>query len=168
MHSLFPTQWPGRDAPGDHGADASGQRGVPQLGEAPPAGNFSPQPGGHSGWVGHRCEPPRNRGEGSISGIGPGTPASVPEPTAFGGPAGASALVLKVRRSGKSTALGFLRFYQACISPTLPSSCRYYPSCSAYAYEAVEKWGALRGIGLTFWRLLRCRPFGGHGYDPVP
>jgi putative membrane protein insertion efficiency factor len=61
-----------------------------------------------------------------------------------------------------------IRFYQMCLSPMLPSSCRYYPSCSAYAYEAVEKWGPWRGAGLALRRLLRCRPWGGHGYDPVP
>ncbi len=68
----------------------------------------------------------------------------------------------------KFTALGFIRFYQACLSPVLPSTCRFYPTCSAYAHEAVEKWGAWRGAGLAVRRLLRCRPFGGHGYDPVP
>ena len=65
-------------------------------------------------------------------------------------------------------ALALIRFYQACLSPTLPSSCRYYPSCSAYAYEAVQKWGARRGVMMALGRVLRCRPFAGHGYDPVP
>lgn len=65
-------------------------------------------------------------------------------------------------------ALVLIRFYQACISPALPSSCRYYPSCSAYAYEAVEKWGLQRGTVMAFRRLIRCRPFAGRGYDPVP
>lgn len=68
----------------------------------------------------------------------------------------------------KLLALGLIRFYQSAISPTLPSTCRFYPTCSAYAGEAVEKWGVWRGAGLTLRRLLRCRPFGGHGYDPVP
>jgi hypothetical protein len=67
----------------------------------------------------------------------------------------------------KFAALALIRFYQVCLSPRLPSSCRYYPSCSAYAYEAVEKWGLWRGVGMAFRRLLRCRPWGGHGYDPV-
>jgi len=64
--------------------------------------------------------------------------------------------------------LGLIRFYQACLSPTLPSSCRFYPSCSEYAYEAVEKWGTWRGIRLALGRLMRCRPCGPHGIDPVP
>jgi len=65
-------------------------------------------------------------------------------------------------------ALALIRFYQACLSPVLPSSCRFYPTCSTFAYEAVGKWGSWRGIELTARRLLRCRPWGGHGYDPVP
>ncbi|HXW14910.1 MAG TPA: membrane protein insertion efficiency factor YidD [Terriglobia bacterium] len=65
--------------------------------------------------------------------------------------------------------LGLIRFYQACISPVMPSACRFYPSCSAYAFEAVEKWGAWRGGRLALGRLLRCRPWSsGYGYDPVP
>jgi putative membrane protein insertion efficiency factor len=68
----------------------------------------------------------------------------------------------------KFLALAFIRFYQSTISPMLPSSCRFYPTCSAYAYEAVETWGAWRGAGMALRRVLRCRPFGGFGYDPVP
>jgi len=68
----------------------------------------------------------------------------------------------------KFVALALIRFYQACLSPALPSCCRFYPSCSAYAYDAVKKWGTLRGVCLAAERLLRCRPWGGHGYDPVP
>ena len=65
-------------------------------------------------------------------------------------------------------ALSLIRFYQACLSPVLPASCRYYPSCSAYACEAIEKWGVLRGTAMAMRRVVRCRPFAGHGYDPVP
>ncbi len=68
----------------------------------------------------------------------------------------------------KFLVLGFIRFYQTCLSPALPSACRFYPSCSAYAYEAVEKWGLGRGLRLALARLVRCRPWGVHGYDPVP
>jgi hypothetical protein len=68
----------------------------------------------------------------------------------------------------KVITLALIKCYQAYLSPLIPSSCRFYPSCSAYAYEAVERWGAGRGIRLTLGRLLRCRPFGGHGFDPVP
>ena len=65
-------------------------------------------------------------------------------------------------------ALGLIGFYRRGISPLLPSSCRYTPSCSAYAAEAIDKYGVGRGGWLAFRRILRCRPFGGHGYDPVP
>ncbi|MCL5005815.1 MAG: membrane protein insertion efficiency factor YidD [Acidobacteria bacterium] len=65
-------------------------------------------------------------------------------------------------------ALGLIRFYQVCLSPITPSSCRYYPTCSAYAYEAVEKWGVWQGTRLIVRRLASCRPWGGQGYDPVP
>jgi putative membrane protein insertion efficiency factor len=68
----------------------------------------------------------------------------------------------------KAAVLGLVRFYQACLSPALPSSCRYYPTCSAYAYEAVDKWGAWRGARMALRRVLRCHPFGGRGWDPVP
>ena len=62
-----------------------------------------------------------------------------------------------------------IRFYQICISPLKPPTCRFTPTCSAYALEAIEKYGAARGSWLTFKRLLRCNPFN-HGdfYDPVP
>ena len=68
----------------------------------------------------------------------------------------------------KFVTLAAIRFYQACLSPALPSACRYYPSCSAYAYDAVEKWGVWRGVCLAVGRILRCRPWGAYGYDPVP
>jgi len=62
----------------------------------------------------------------------------------------------------------FVRGYQVAISPILPASCRYYPSCSAYAVEAIEKHGALRGSWLAMKRIGRCHPFRPGGYDPVP
>ena len=58
--------------------------------------------------------------------------------------------------------------YRRWISPALPARCRFYPSCSAYALEAVTTHGAVRGTGLAIWRLLRCHPFHPGGYDPVP
>ena len=61
-----------------------------------------------------------------------------------------------------------LRFYQGGISPYLRRCCRYYPSCSAYAHEAVQKYGAARGLWLSLKRLCRCHPWGKSGYDPVP
>jgi uncharacterized protein len=61
-----------------------------------------------------------------------------------------------------------VRTYQIVLSPLLPASCRYYPSCSVYAIEALERHGALRGGWLTLRRLARCHPFKPGGYDPVP
>ncbi len=58
--------------------------------------------------------------------------------------------------------------YRRWISPAMPARCRFYPSCSAYAQEAVAAHGAVRGTGLAIWRLLRCQPFNPGGYDPVP
>ncbi|GAA0450845.1 putative membrane protein insertion efficiency factor [Paractinoplanes deccanensis] len=58
--------------------------------------------------------------------------------------------------------------YRRYVSPVLPARCRFYPSCSAYSLEALHKHGAVRGTGLTVWRLLRCHPFHPGGYDPVP
>lgn len=59
-------------------------------------------------------------------------------------------------------------FYQRYISPLTPPSCRFTPTCSAYALEAIRKHGPLKGLWLAVQRILRCHPFGGHGYDPVP
>lgn len=61
-----------------------------------------------------------------------------------------------------------IRGYRLFLSPWLGRSCRFAPTCSEYALEALEKHGAWRGSWLTFRRLMRCRPGGGHGYDPVP
>jgi len=61
-----------------------------------------------------------------------------------------------------------VRAYQVALGPLLPSSCRYYPSCSAYAIEALERHGAVRGSWLSVRRILRCHPFRPGGYDPVP
>jgi putative membrane protein insertion efficiency factor len=64
--------------------------------------------------------------------------------------------------------VAIFRAYKRFISPALPTACRYVPTCSEYAIEAIERHGAIRGSWLTLCRLLRCNPFGGHGYDPVP
>jgi len=63
---------------------------------------------------------------------------------------------------------GPIRFYQLAISPMTPSVCRYYPSCSNYAIEAIDKYGALKGGWLAIRRILRCHPFRPGGFDPVP
>lgn len=61
-----------------------------------------------------------------------------------------------------------IRAYRRLISPLLPPSCRFTPTCSQYAIEALRKHGPVKGLVLTAWRILRCNPWGGSGYDPVP
>ena len=61
-----------------------------------------------------------------------------------------------------------IRFYQKFISPLTPATCRFTPTCSHYAIEAIRKHGPFKGLALAVWRILRCNPWGGSGYDPVP
>lgn len=68
----------------------------------------------------------------------------------------------------KRLLLALIRFYQRALSPHLPASCRYQPTCSQYALTAVERFGALRGGWMSLKRILRCNPFSKGGYDPVP
>ena len=68
----------------------------------------------------------------------------------------------------KRLLLLLISFYRSAISPLMPPHCRYYPSCSAYAMEAVTRYGARRGGWLAIRRILRCHPFHAGGYDPVP
>ena len=61
-----------------------------------------------------------------------------------------------------------IRFYQRYISPLKPPTCRFTPTCSNYAIQAIRKHGPFNGLALAVWRILRCNPWGGSGYDPVP
>lgn len=76
------------------------------------------------------------------------------------------------RKTARKAAIRLLiipiRFYQLCISPHTPPSCRFTPTCSNYAIEAIRKHGPIKGTALAVWRILRCNPWGGSGYDPVP
>lgn len=63
---------------------------------------------------------------------------------------------------------GLICFYQVCISPLFPPSCRFYPTCSNYALEAIQKHGPFKGLYLAVKRILRCNPYCKGGYDPVP
>jgi len=72
------------------------------------------------------------------------------------------------RQIPQTILIGFIRGYQLLISPVLPPSCRFHPSCSEYARQAVSKHGAGKGSWLSLRRLVRCHPFHYGGYDPVP
>jgi uncharacterized protein len=72
-----------------------------------------------------------------------------------------------VRRLLVSLTLAPVRLYQRLVSPLLPRRCKYEPTCSAYAVEAIRSYGPLRGVVLAAWRLLRCNPFSHGGLDPV-
>jgi len=71
-------------------------------------------------------------------------------------------------RAGAAVLIFVIRFYQLCVSPFLPPTCRYTPTCSAYFVEALQKYGVLKGTKLGVLRILRCHPFHPGGYDPVP
>lgn len=64
--------------------------------------------------------------------------------------------------------VGLVRVYQVAISPVLPSACRFSPTCSQYMITALKTHGLFKGLYLGIWRILRCNPWGGSGYDPVP
>ena len=68
----------------------------------------------------------------------------------------------------KRVLLSMIRFYRRRVSPGLPRACRFYPTCSEYAEEAIQRFGAVRGGQLAARRILRCHPFAKGGYDPVP
>ncbi|KAK9920649.1 hypothetical protein M0R45_029198 [Rubus argutus] len=72
----------------------------------------------------------------------------------------------EVNNLGVKAALSMLKFYKREISPLMPKSCRYVPTCSEYSMEAYKKYGVAKGTVLTAWRLCRCNPLGGSGYDP--
>jgi putative membrane protein insertion efficiency factor len=75
-------------------------------------------------------------------------------------------LPFNIKTAARWPVLGLIRFYQRFLSQ--PNVCRFYPSCSHYGYQAIYKYGVLKGVPMTVWRLLRCNPFNPGGYDPVP
>lgn len=77
-------------------------------------------------------------------------------------------LLRLVQRALTALLLLPIHFYRLFISPLTPPSCRFTPTCSAYAMEALQKHGPFKGLWLTLIRILRCHPWGGSGYDPVP
>lgn len=78
-------------------------------------------------------------------------------------------LPLKLINIPRIPILILIRIYQLVVSPALPANtCRFYPSCSHYGYQAVYKYGAIKGTLMAIWRVLRCNPFNPGGFDPVP
>ena len=77
-------------------------------------------------------------------------------------------LPLTLRNLPRWPALALIRLYQAVVSPGLPPVCRFYPSCSHYGYQAIYRYGLIKGGLMAFWRVLRCNPFNPGGLDPVP
>jgi uncharacterized protein len=146
---------PDLDAPWVRGIEARGQRGSAQSSEAAVAGDRAVE------WAEGRIRP---RGVGAAG----GGDRRLPSPE--GRDSAAVATRSPYRRRGISARLLLtaIRVYQWLVSPRLGNVCRYEPSCSHYAYEAIERHGALKGAGLSLRRLGRCRPFSGRGYDPVP
>lgn len=68
----------------------------------------------------------------------------------------------------KKIFINLIKFYQKAISPHTPARCKYFPTCSQYGIEAIERFGVIRGGAMTVWRIMRCNPFSKGGYDPVP
>jgi len=77
-------------------------------------------------------------------------------------------VILKMKKVATLFLLGIIKLYQNAISPYTRPSCRYIPTCSQYAVEAIQKYGPFKGGWMAFRRILRCNPLGGNGYDPVP
>lgn len=161
MHGILPAQRPGAYASGlDHshaGGDCCGAQSHP----AAAAGVFPLEPRQDSSGMGYRAEPSPCCGGGAARPAVDGTAEGVPS-GASGGIGRGARLVLK------TAVLGLICTYKVYLSPALPMACRYDPSCSQYAYEAIAKYGVWRGTGLALRRLWRCRPGGKFGYDPVP
>lgn len=144
----------------DH-TQAPGKSRAAQSAKAPFERGFPAAPRTTAGRMGHIGESAGGGGEGPISEPGRRGFEAFPQPAS-------PRCVRGVAPQVKFITLGLIKFYQACLSPAFPSSCRFYPTCSEYAYEAVERWGVWHGMRLALGRLMRCRPFGGHGFDPVP
>lgn len=160
MHGILSVERDEREPLGADGTCGGGQCSHPQPGEAAGPRSLQTQPGGDSQWLGHRCEPAARRGEGAVSYTGPTVDQPFPDDS--------SSIAAQDRSVLKFVVLAGIAFYRGCLSPAIPSSCRFYPTCSAYAQEAVSEWGVRQGLWMALKRLGRCRPGGSYGYDPVP
>jgi uncharacterized protein len=161
MHHFLPLKRLASDPRGDYHAQIFGKSGGAQSDSPPAERSGSAQSGNHCPGVGHRIQSPPCGCGASFPSLGSGNSEAVAAVSA--------GQFSRAMPGGTSRALlALIRVYQLFISPLLPPSCRFVPTCSAYAYEAVQKWGVCWGAWYAFRRLLRCHPWGGHGYDPVP
>ena len=154
------------EPPGPYRAGLRGQRGAAQPGEASGAGSVPAESTLDPGRLGYRGESSQRCGQGPVCDALSRVDAAVSR--ACFSASGAGAGQRSAQGFLKTAVLALLGFYRSTLSPAIPSSCRFYPTCSAYAYEAVSQWGVRRGMWLALQRVARCRPFGSFGYDPVP
>lgn len=175
MYRVLSIERTRREPAGPHGAGGDRQCAAAQPVEAPGAGSIPLESGRDPGRMGHCGESAQGRSPHPLRHADAGIAAAVPGQSSgcecFAGHATGDESAACGRSAGgflRTIALAAIGFYRAAISPALPSSCRFYPTCSVYAYEAVSAWGLRRGLWLTIKRLGRCRPFGPYGYDPVP
>jgi len=119
--------------------------------------------------MGHRDSPAQLGGHGEFLGAHQGIVAADPSRTHALNPAGEPReLTARMESAAAWTLLLLVRFYITFLSPFFGGACRFHPSCSNYAVEAIARHGALRGLSLALRRLLRCNPFTKGGFDPVP
>lgn len=161
MHHILPLERTDSHPPGYYNTQGAGRRCKTESHQATSPGDFPAQPGGYPNWMGRGAESAHRGREHSFPRA---VARNLETVSAFRG----SGVRRAAARVTRSAALAMIRSYQLLLSPALPPACRFYPTCSAYAYEAVEKWGPLRGAWMALRRLLRCHPWGAYGYDPVP
>lgn len=166
MHHFLPAKRLAAHAAGDHNAESDWGRCSPQPHPAAAERGLPAQSGSDRGRVGRGAESSPGSGKHSFY---------CADQRGFAIVSGRSPIWRFIRafpehvcRLTRFLLLALIRTYQVFLSPALPSACRFYPTCSAYAREAIENWGVWRGSWLALRRLARCHPLGGHGIDPVP
>jgi uncharacterized protein len=170
MHGLLPGERTAAQPAGPYGHARAWERGAAEPVEAAGARSFPLESGCDPARLGYGGEPAARGGASAVRDAGPRVDAAVAGDGCSCSAGSAAAQSGRRHRQTflKTFVLALIGFYRRAISPVLPSSCRFYPTCSAYAYEAVSKRGVRRGLGLALRRFARCRPFGGFGFDPVP